>query len=82
MVAFVTMISLLSSLITWGLIIHVIMGYFLSPYHPAREFTARIFEPMLAPIRRMLPQGGMLDFSPLVLIILVQLIERLIISLL
>ena len=80
MVAFITMIRLLSDLITWGLIIHVIMGYFLSPYHPAREFTARIFEPMLAPIRRMLPQGGMLDFSPLVLIILVQLLEMLILS--
>ena len=82
MVAFVTMIRLLSNLLTWGLIIHVIMGYFLSPYHPAREFTSRIFEPLLAPIRRMLPQGGMLDFSPLVLIILVQLLEMLIISVL
>jgi YggT family protein len=80
MVAFITMVRLLSNLITWGLIIHVIMGYFLSPYHPAREFTARIFEPLLAPIRRVLPQGGMLDFSPLVLIILVQLLEMLIIS--
>lgn len=73
----VSMIHLLSSFITWGVIIHVILGYFLSPYHPAREFTSRLFEPLLAPIRRMLPQMGMLDFSPIVLIILVQLIEAL-----
>ncbi len=80
MAAFENMVRLLGNLITWGLIIHVIMGYFLSPYHPAREFTSRIFEPLLAPIRRVLPQGGMLDFSPLVLIILVQLLEMLILS--
>ena len=71
-------ISLFSNLITWGVIIHVVLGYFLSPYHPAREFTSRLFEPLLEPIRRLLPQTGMLDFSPLVLIILVQLIEMLI----
>lgn len=77
---FVSMIRLLSTLITWGVIIHIFLGYILEPYHPARQFTIRLFEPLLAPIRRLLPQGGMLDFSPLVLIILVQLLEVLIIS--
>ena len=71
----VSIIRLFSNLITWGVIIHVVLGYFLSPYHPARELTSRLFEPLLEPIRRMLPQSGMLDFSPLVLIILVQLLE-------
>ena len=74
-------IRLLSNFITWGVIIHIILGYFLSPYHPARQFTARLFEPLLDPIRRMLPQTGMLDFSPLVLIILVQLVEMLLLGL-
>ena len=76
----VAMIRLLSNFITWGVIIHVILGYFLSPYHPAREFTSRLFEPLLDPIRRILPQMGMLDFSPIVLIILVQLIETLLLQ--
>jgi YggT family protein len=74
-------IILLSNFITWGVIIHIVLGYFLSPYHPARQFTARLFEPLLDPIRRILPQTGMLDFSPLVLIILVQLIEFLLVGL-
>ena len=78
----VAMIRLLSNFITWGVIIHVILGYFLSPYHPAREFTSRLFEPLLDPIRRLLPQTGMLDFSPIVLIILVQLIETLLLQIL
>jgi YggT family protein len=44
----------------------------MSPYHPVREFVDRLVEPMLAPIRRILPPTGMIDFSPLVLIILLQ----------
>lgn len=79
---FAAMIRLLSDLITWGVIIHIFLGYFLDPYHPVREFTSRIFEPMLNPIRQFLPQGGMIDFSPLVLIILVKLLEIVIISVL
>lgn len=75
-----SIIIIFGNLVTYGVIVHVILGYFLSPYHPARELTARLFEPLLAPIRRMLPQTGMLDFSPLVLIILVQLVEQLILS--
>ncbi len=76
----IAIFTLFTNLITWGVIIHVVLGYFLSPYHPAREITSRIFEPLLAPIRQLLPQTGMIDFSPLVLIILVQLFEMLIIS--
>jgi YggT family protein len=34
----------------------------------------RLVNPMLAPIRRLVPMAGMLDFSPLILIILIQLI--------
>lgn len=75
-------IRLLASFVTWGVIIHILLGYFLDPYHPARQFTSRLFEPLLNPIRQLLPQSGMLDFSPLVLIILVQLIEILLLGLL
>jgi YggT family protein len=80
--AWVSIINLLVQLITWGVIIHVILGIFLGPFHPAREFTSRIFEPLLAPIRQILPQAGMMDFSPMVLIILVQLLGMFLMSLL
>lgn len=75
-------INLFASFITWGVIIHVLLGYFLDPYHPARQFTARLFEPLLNPIRQLLPQTGIMDFSPIVLIILVQLIQFLVLGLL
>lgn len=60
----------------------VILSYFMSPYHPVRSTIDNLVEPFLAPIRRVLPTIGMFDFSPLVLIILVQLIVYLLISIL
>jgi YggT family protein len=51
------------------------LGYFLSPYHPVRTALDRIVEPLLAPIRRIVPTLGMLDISPMVLIILVIIIS-------
>jgi YggT family protein len=77
----IEMINLFTNLIVWLVIVYVILGYFVNPYHPVMEFLRRLVSPMLEPIRRMMPQTGMLDFSPLVLLILVQLIRMLLISL-
>lgn len=74
---FVQLINLLSQLITLLIFVYVVLSYFMSPMHPVRQVIDRLVEPMLAPIRRVLPQTGMLDFSPLVLLILVWIVTRL-----
>ncbi len=71
-----------ANLIIFLVIVQVILSYFMSPYHPIRSFVDRLVEPLLAPIRRVVPLVGMLDFSPFILIILVQLIEQVLINLL
>ena len=63
------------------IILKVLLSYFMSPYHPVRAFIDRIIDPLLNPIRRILPQMGGIDFSPLVLIVLLQLIELIILRL-
>jgi YggT family protein len=70
-----SLIHRLFQLLTVLVVIDVVLSYFMSPFHPVRQFLDRIVEPMLAPIRRILPQTGMIDFSPLVLIILLQVID-------
>jgi YggT family protein len=65
------LINILAYLVFLLVVAHVAVGYFLSRDHPIRHALERIVEPMLAPIRRVVPMIGMLDFSPLVLIILV-----------
>lgn len=78
----VQLINLLSQFITLLIIVHVVLSYFMSPMHPVRRVIDRLVEPMLAPIRRVLPQTGMLDFSSLVLLILVWIVTRLLTSIL
>jgi YggT family protein len=36
-------------------------------------------EPLLAPIRRVVPLAGMIDFSPMILMILIEIISRVLI---
>ena len=71
-------INSISQLLVLLVIVSVILSYFMDPYHPVRRAIDGVVEPMLAPIRRVVPLVGALDFSPLVLIILIQLLSNLI----
>jgi YggT family protein len=70
------MIGLLANLLIILIFVWVIVSWILSPYHPIREALDRIVEPMLAPIRRVIPSVGMLDLSPMILMILIELVSR------
>ncbi len=74
----VSLINLFSNLLTLLIIVYVVLAYFMSPYHPVRKIVDRLVEPLLSPIRRVLPQTGMVDFSPMVLLLLVWIVTRLI----
>ena len=74
MILLINFINLLSQALYIAVIAHVVLSYFLDPYHPARQFLDRIVGPLLNPIRRLLPPMGMFDFSPLVLLLILQFI--------
>ena len=46
----------------------------LDPYNPIVQFLVQTTEPILAPIRALMPRGIMLDFTPMIAIILLQLV--------
>ena len=79
------MVSILQWLIT-GLTIlilaDVLVSFVLDPFHPVRRNLDAIVRPLLTPIRRILPPVGMLDFSPFVLLILVQVVGAFLLRLL
>jgi len=54
----------------------------IDPYNPIARVLVQLTEPVLAPIRRLLPPAGMMDFSPIVAFILLIIIERVVISML
>ncbi len=78
----IQLIGAIQFILVLMVLVSVILSYFMDPYHPVRRFLDSIVEPMLAPIRRIVPLVGMLDFSPLILIILIQLIGNLLTRLL
>jgi YggT family protein len=53
-----------------------IISFFLNPYHPVREVMDRIVNPLLVPIRKIVPLVGNWDISPLILIILIEILAR------
>jgi len=75
-------IRALSQLLVLLVIVSVILSYFMDPYHPIRRSIDGFVEPILAPIRRIVPLLGALDFSPLILIILIQVLSNLLMRLL
>jgi YggT family protein len=75
-------INAISQLLVLLVIVSVILSYFMDPYHPIRRSIDSVVEPMLAPIRRIVPLMGMIDFSPFILILLIQLLRNLLVRIL
>lgn len=61
-------------------LVDAISSYVLTPYHPVRNTLDKLVNPMLAPIRKIVPIIGVFDLSPLILIILIQIITSLILA--
>jgi len=55
----------------------VILSWVASPYSrsPLVQFVRGVTDPLLEPIRSILPRTGMFDFSPMVLILVIQLLK-------
>lgn len=75
----VSLINFAAQLITLLMFAYAILSWVAKPWNKIRQFVERLSEPLLAPIRRVVPLVGMVDISPLVLILLVQLIARMLV---
>lgn len=73
----IQLINVTVTVLLWLVIIKVLLSYFMDPAHPVRENIDRIVEPLLAPLRQIMPPMGGLDFSPIIFLILLQVIGRL-----
>ncbi len=53
-----------------------------NPYQPIIKFVYDITEPIMSPFRRLLPSAGGIDFSPILAILALSLVQNLVIRLL
>ena len=59
------------------LIASVLISWILpDPSHPVVRVLSRVTEPILSPIRNLLPTMGRMDFSPFIAIVAIQLLVR------
>jgi YggT family protein len=72
-------IDILFTLLELAILARVLLSWFrLSPYHPVVNFIYQITEPILRPLRNIIPPLGMIDISPIVALILMDIIRRII----
>ena len=74
MTIFFDIVRLVCEVLTIAIFIRSVISWFSPRPNALTIFLDRITEPILAPLRRILPRTGMFDFTPLVAIILLQLI--------
>ncbi len=79
MLILIRIIGTVGNILTLLVFVDVILSYFMSYGHPIRRALDSVVEPMLRPIRGLMPTMGGLDFSPMVLIIVIQLAEQVLI---
>ena len=80
MTSLVILLDTLLELYIWCLLVFVVMGWLIAFgvvnthnrfVHVVNDFLYRLTEPALRPIRRVLPNLGGIDISPMVLILLI-----------
>lgn len=78
----VTFIELFVPAFSAVLVLRVVLSYLMRPETPVMMFLASLTEPVLGPIRKIIPASGGIDFAPLVALLLLQLLQYAVFALL
>jgi YggT family protein len=80
----ITIVSLVFQIYEFLVLIRVLLSWVnVSPYHPAIQILHRLTDPILRPLRRVIPPiGGVIDISPVVALILLEILHRILVSVL
>lgn len=76
-------VNLVFTLLTLLIFVRVLLSWVrVNPYNPLIRLLYDLTDPILVPFQRLIPPAGGLDFSPLVALIVIDLLRRLVLSLL
>jgi YggT family protein len=71
------------NVLVWLIIARCILSFVRhNPYQPLIKFVYDVTEPIMAPFRRLIPAAGGLDFSPIIAVLAVTLIQKIVVELL
>lgn len=77
MVGFVAVfVNVLFQALTYAILARVLLSWFpIAPNNPLVTFLHEITEPILSPLRRVIPPLGMIDITPIVALLLIQVLQ-------
>jgi YggT family protein len=79
----VNFINILFEVLSLAILARVIMSWFrVDPYNRFVQILFQVTEPVLSPIRRIIPPVGMIDLTPIIALLLLQLAQRIIVTML
>jgi YggT family protein len=86
LLALIQILLILLTVVWWIIVIHMILGWLIA-FNVINTYNAfvrglmrgldRVTEPVYRPIRKVLPDFGGLDFSPMVVLIVLLILDRL-----
>lgn len=78
----ISLVNLIVSLVWIILVLNMLISFApLEPWHPARQFLGKLADPILRPFRNIIPPVGMFDLSPIVALLVIQLVGQLLVIL-
>ena len=84
MIALISILQVLLDVLWWIIVVDIVLSLLIAFnvinrhsdfVRTVTEALRRITEPMYRPIRRVLPDFGMFDFSPMVILVLIQCLD-------
>jgi len=78
---FVTFVEVLCNILIVAIVARALLSWFTNdPRNPLIAILDQVTEPILAPLRRIMPRTGMFDFTPLVAVLILIAIQTLVAS--
>lgn len=72
----ITFLGILLNILSFAILGRAVLSWFDPSYNnPLSRILFEVTEPILLPIRRLMPGGMMIDFSPLVALLLIRLMQ-------
>ena len=77
-----SLINVIIAILSILVFLDSLLSYFVSEQNGFRRFMGKILNPIYQPIRRLIPPLAGIDFTPLIAIILLQVLDAILIALL
>ncbi|MHC1590883.1 MAG: YggT family protein [Candidatus Helarchaeales archaeon] len=75
--ALASILAIVLNIFKWVLLIRVLISWVSpNPYNPIVQLLYQVTEPVLEPLRRILPSMGMMDLSPIVAFMVIVFLQQ------